>query len=274
MTYLPDMSPVEMYEKFYGPMIFQPCAEVLIDYAPPKPGEIVLDLACGTGIVTRLAAAKVSPGGRVVGVDINPDMLAAARRIPASEGAQIEWIEGGAGSVELPGSSFDLVTCQQGLQFFKNPSAALTNARRVLKQEGRIALALWRDIDHHPVYKPLTEIEAKHLGPLGVDYADIVAPFSLGESTEIRRLLKEAGFTSIDIIPHSITIRSPSADTFIHNLEYAYAAVIPQFMNDPQAFWTYLKAVSSEMQPILQNYRDGDGLVFPMPTYIATACPI
>jgi hypothetical protein len=106
-----------------------------------------------------------------------------------------------------------------------------------------------------------------------VGYADIVAPFSLGESTEIRRLLKEAGFTSIDIIPYSITIQAPSADTFIRYLEYAYAAVIPQFMSDPQAFWTYLEAVSQEMEPILQDYRDGDGLVFPMPTYIVTACP-
>jgi ubiquinone/menaquinone biosynthesis C-methylase UbiE len=274
MTDLPNITPAEMYEQFYGPIIFQPCAEILVGHAWPKPGENVLDLACGTGIVTRLVAEKVGSIGKVVGVDNNPNMLAAARHIPALQGAQIEWIEGDAGSMDLPGSSFDLVTCQQGLQFFTDPSAALANARRVLKPEGRIALALWRDIDHHPVYKPLTEIEAKHLEPLGLDYADIVAPFSLGESNQIRTLLKEAGFTSIDIIPHSITIRAPYADTFIQNLEYAYAAVIPQFMEDPQAFWTYLEAVSSEMQPILQNYRDGDGLVFPMPTYIATACPI
>jgi SAM-dependent methyltransferase len=72
-------NPVESYHNFLGPALFAPWAKLLIERAAPGPGEQVLDLACGTGIVTRQVAPLVGETGKVVGVDISPDMLAVAR---------------------------------------------------------------------------------------------------------------------------------------------------------------------------------------------------
>jgi ubiquinone/menaquinone biosynthesis C-methylase UbiE len=106
----------EIYEEYLVPAIFEPWARNLLDRAAPRPGERVLDVACGSGIVARLAAEQVGAAGTVVGVDINPGMIAVARKNAGAAG--VEWKEGNATALPLPDGSFDLVTCQQGLQFF------------------------------------------------------------------------------------------------------------------------------------------------------------
>ena len=111
-------TPAEMYEQYIVPATFIPWTPVLVEKAAPKPGEHVLDLACGTGIVARHVAPLIGKEGHLVGIDISPDMLNVARNLPAPEGADIEWIEADGTSTSLPDDSFDLVICQQGLQFF------------------------------------------------------------------------------------------------------------------------------------------------------------
>src|SRR5262245_6446130 len=87
-------SHAEAYERIVVPALYAPLAEDLLNRAAPRPGEWVLDVACGTGIVARRAARRVGPMGRVVGVDPNPGMLAVARGAAAAEGAAIEWRQG------------------------------------------------------------------------------------------------------------------------------------------------------------------------------------
>src|SRR5215216_7014195 len=86
----------EIYEQHLVPTVFGPWAADLIGAASPRTGERVLDVACGTGVVTRLAAERVGSGGRVVGLDINPDMLSVARRLAPPTGASVEWLEASA----------------------------------------------------------------------------------------------------------------------------------------------------------------------------------
>jgi SAM-dependent methyltransferase len=104
-------TPAEMFDQYFGPALFTPWAHVLLEYAAPQPGERVLDLACGTGTVARHVVPVVGATGKVVAVDISPDMLAAARSHPAPEGAPIEWRAGDATSLDLPDDAFDLVLC-------------------------------------------------------------------------------------------------------------------------------------------------------------------
>ena len=118
-------SPAEVYERYLGRAIADPFTRVLLDCAGPQPGERVLDLAAGTGSVARHVAPIVGTEGRVVAVDINAAMLAVGRALPAPAGPPVEWREGDAVDLDLPDQSFDLVLCQQGLQFFPDRAAAV-----------------------------------------------------------------------------------------------------------------------------------------------------
>src|SRR5688572_23572657 len=118
--------PAETYERFMVPPLFAPAAARLLDLARPRPGERVLDVGCGTGIVARRAAPVVGGNGTVVGVDFTPGMLDVARATAEREGLAIEWREGRAEALPFGDGGFDLVLCQFALMFFADRAAALT----------------------------------------------------------------------------------------------------------------------------------------------------
>jgi ubiquinone/menaquinone biosynthesis C-methylase UbiE len=138
------MKAAELYERYPARYFLAPWASLLVDAARLVLGERVLDVACGTGVVARAAAKRVGPGGHVVGVDLNPGMIAVARSLPATANdAAIEWLERSALDLQLKNASFDVVLCQQGIQFFPDKAVALQEMRRVLDHGGRIALSVW-----------------------------------------------------------------------------------------------------------------------------------
>jgi ubiquinone/menaquinone biosynthesis C-methylase UbiE len=257
-------NPAELYELFYGPAIFQPLTDAFVPFAKPKQGERALDLACGTGLVARHVAPLVGAEGKVVAVDINPAMLEVARKQPAPAGAAIEWLEGDALTVDLSAYEFDLALCQQGLQFFPDRSAALKRLGDRITPGGRVALANWQAIEKHDLFHEFAEVESRHLAPLGVSYEELVAPFSLNDADHIRALVEEAGFSQVEIVPHTIQARFPSPETFARNMETAYGAVIPAFVEDPSAFSAYVKAVEEETREIVERFTQGDFVVCPM----------
>lgn len=264
-------NPAELYEQFYGPAMFQPLTEVFVPFAKPKQGEPVLDLACGTGLVARHVAPLVGAGGKVVAVDINPVMLALARKLPAPAGAAIEWLEGDALAVDLSAYKFDLVLCQQGLQFFADRLAALKRMQNLISPGGRVALVAWQEIEKHELLNEFAVVESRHLATLGVKYDDLIAPFSLSDGEYIRALLAEAGFSKIGITSTTIEARFPSPATFAQNIETAYGAVIPAFVKDPAAFSAFVRAVEEETRGIVERFTQGGYVVFPMYANIAVA---
>ena len=109
----------EAYERFIVQPITLSCTKDLLDLAEVKSGERVLDAACGTGIVARCVAEVVGAAGRVVGLDLNAGMLRTGQALPQSEeGASIEWRKGDAAAMPFSDAAFDVVICQQSLQFF------------------------------------------------------------------------------------------------------------------------------------------------------------
>ncbi len=262
-------SPAEMFDQYFRPALFAPWARVLLEYADPQPGERALDLACGTGTVALHAAPMVGANGSVVALDINPDMLSVARSHPAPEGAWIEWRQGDATSHDLPDGVFDLVLCQQGLQFFADRAAALREMRRVLVDKGRVAVSVWQALDLHPVYKALCDAEARYLD---IPLSAVASPWSLPAFGELRALLGEAGFRRTQIFSRSLDIRFPSPDRFVELTVLAGAAVVPTFdPADPAALSALTAAVARETQPLVQRYRRGDYLVFPTSWHLAVA---
>ena len=140
----------EAYERYIMAAFGNAWAQALVQVAAPEDGDRVLDVACGTGAVARYAAPHVGPTGRVTGLDLNAGMLATARTMPAPAGIPIAWHEGNATALPFPNASFDIVCCQQGLQFFPDRPAALREMSRVLTPGGRLALAVWRGLEHQP----------------------------------------------------------------------------------------------------------------------------
>jgi ubiquinone/menaquinone biosynthesis C-methylase UbiE len=273
MTAQARPSPAEVYEEYFVPAIFDPLTRLLLDAAPPQPDEGVLDIACGTGVVARRAATLVGPAGAIVGMDLNPGMIEVARRLSAADGVRVEFRQGDAQELDLPDGGFDRVVCQQGVQFLADREAGLREMRRVLVPGGTAVLAVWQGPERHPLYTAMAEVEAPHLTAFGlaVTMEDLTAPFSLGDPADLRALLTEAGFREVDITEASIDARFATPERFVERLEYAYAAVVPAFVEDPEMFTQYLANITSDTTALVEAYRDGDHVIVPMHTHIAVA---
>ena len=255
----------EIYERHLVPAIFGPWAEDLVALAGPKSGERVLDVACGTGIVTRLAAQRVGPSGAVVGLDLNPGMLAVARALARPPGTQIDWREASANAMPFPDAAFDLVLCQQGLQFFPDRLASLREMRRVLVPGGRLAVSVWRAIQHSPGCAILATALGLHIGPEAATFMQ--GPFALGSAEELRALITGTGFGNVVLRPSSKTLRFPSPEEFVG----LYVAATPLAGLVAQANENARAALIAEVSAALRSYVDTEGLAFPIATHFATA---
>jgi ubiquinone/menaquinone biosynthesis C-methylase UbiE len=248
----------EIFERVMVPAVFRPWADDLVATAAVGTGERVLDVACGTGIVARLAAERVGPTGRVVGLDISPGMLVAARA--AAPDAAIEWREGSATHLPFPDESFDLVLCQQGLQYFPDRPLALHEMHRILRPGGRVVLSVFHT---SPVYRALNQALVPHLGEATAALA--LEPLALADETELHALLLGAGFPDAAIRRVARVARFPSADGFIqYNFSSRFAAAVAPLTDEARA------AMETAARAALGPFIEPDGLAFPMEAHIAT----
>ncbi|MGW7408054.1 class I SAM-dependent methyltransferase [Streptomyces sp. NPDC054833] len=139
----------ERYEEYVAPLM-APFTTALLDAVDLCPGDVVLDLACGTGFAARAAAAQVGPAGRVRGVDVNTGMLKVAVAHHPRLYPDIEFTEASADRLPYPDATFDAVVCQQGAQFFPDLTEALTETARVMRPSGRFAATVWADMSLSP----------------------------------------------------------------------------------------------------------------------------
>jgi ubiquinone/menaquinone biosynthesis C-methylase UbiE len=200
----------ENYERYFVPSIAAPLAADLVETAALSPGERVLDVACGTGVVTRLAAQRVGNSGSVAGLDVNPCMLAVARSATSPQLA-IEWHETSAESIPLADGAFDVVLCQMGLQFIPNKLGALREMRRVLARGGRLVLNVPGPTP--PLFVALADALGRHIGPQAAAFVHIV--FSLHDQQELRELMDSAGFRETDVQTTRTTLTLPPASEFL-----------------------------------------------------------
>ena len=255
-------TPAEIYEQHMVPAIFARWAPDLVAAAEVQPGSRVLDVACGTGAVTRILAERVGPAGTVVGLDINPGMLAVARTaVPL---ANIEWLEGSAVNMALPDATFDSVLCEQGLQFFPDKPAALAEMRRVLKPGGRLALSCWHTVEHMLGYLALEQALAKRVGPEQA----ALPPFSLGDADTLRRLVTSGGF-------HAVRLRVDAKLIRFHSAEHMVRAVVggaPTMLGAlAEQGAGVLDAIAAEVSAATRAYEDDEGWAIPTVSHVVTA---
>jgi ubiquinone/menaquinone biosynthesis C-methylase UbiE len=157
-------SAAELYERYLVPVVTLQWAVDLVARVEVRPGDSLLDVACGTGVVARAAAEDVGSGGRVVGLDLNSEMLAVARSLPKVGAVPIEWYEGSALALPFDAGEFGVMLCQFGLQFSPDPLAALREMRRVLAPAGRVGASVFAEIERNPVAHALTNALDRQLG--------------------------------------------------------------------------------------------------------------
>jgi len=239
------------------PAIFVPWARKLLDSTRVQKGDRVLDVACATGTVARLAAERLAGTGHVTGLDLGEEWLEVARKVPVEKGTRIEWRCGNATSLPFPSDSFDVVLCQQGIQFFDDPRAAVHEMHRVLAPGGRFGASVFRSIDRSPGYRSLARVLGRHVGPKAEGSTQRI--FSLGEPDALRSLMKSAGFQQIDVRPDVGNVHFRSVEDFPRVYAIGWEA-------NPAV----TEAVVNDVARDLQEFCDADGLTFPMEALIAT----
>ncbi len=201
------------YEQIIVPNILGPFAKALVEWAALEPGMTVLDVGCGTGAATRLAAEHVGPSGHVIGLDINAGMIAEAKSLPTPKGATIEWHEQSATQLPLPDQSVDIVLSAQMLQFIPDKHLALTEMHRVLKPGGRVVLSAWCALQENPYFQAQVETVTKHIGAEVA--AGLRAGIGLSDADTILTLLRSAGFDDIEIMVQQLDLPLPTLSEFI-----------------------------------------------------------
>ncbi len=253
----------EMYERDLVGPLFQPWVEQVLDEVELAAGDRVLDVACGTGIVARLAKARVGETGRVVGVDLSPAMLAVARRVAPG----IDWRDGDASALPLQGDElFDVVVCQQGLQFFPDRPAAARQMHRALAAGGRLAVSTWRPDEEIPLLRELRRVAERHLGAI------VDRRHSFGETGPLEALLGEAGFRGVRSKTLSRIIRFRDGSVFVRLNAMALLGMsaASREMSDEER-GRILAAVTRDSAEVAQPYTDETGLAFQLRTSVATA---
>lgn len=201
----------ENYERHFVPAIATPVSVGLLAAADIQPGERVLDVACGTGIIARLAAERVGPTGVVTGVDVAPDMIEVAKATVAPATPTIEWHVGDATSLPFADEQYDVVTCQMGLMFMEDRAGALSEMRRVLVPGGRVIVNTPGAIQ--PTFVLMEQAIVDHIS---ADLGGFVrAVFSMHDPDALAALLRDAGLRDVDVRVSSATFELGTPAEFL-----------------------------------------------------------
>ncbi|MGI9584935.1 MAG: class I SAM-dependent methyltransferase [Acidimicrobiia bacterium] len=236
-----------------------PMSEAMVD-AVVRSGDAVLDVACGTGIATRIAATAAGNNGSVVGSDINTAMLAIAQSISAERQDGLSWDEASALDLPYAADRFDAAICQQGAQFFPDPVAGLTEIARVVRPGGRIGATVWSDMIDSPYLLANVEIPIQMLG----QEPDSVVFTSTAD--EMTSWFDGAGLTDVVVEKVIVDVSLPPlAEYFPAHMKAlpwgeAFFAVAPEVR----------AAAMADLDERMADYRTPTGVTVPFASWLAT----
>ncbi|MDH3530991.1 MAG: methyltransferase domain-containing protein, partial [Acidobacteriota bacterium] len=231
------------------PALFGDWATLTVAAGKIRPGEKVLDVACGTGVVARTARQQTD---FVTGLDLSDDMLAVARLKDPS----IEWKKGNAEDLPFDDSTFDVVFSQFALMFFPDKVGALREMKRV---GGRVVVAVWEELDKTPGYREFVGLLQEEFGREPADI--LTSPFTLGEKQVLEAIFLEAGIKP-EIHTLETTARFPSMEAWITT--DIRATPLSAMFNDDD-----LARLIEFGKQTLSEYENEDGSIsFPAPAHI------
>jgi ubiquinone/menaquinone biosynthesis C-methylase UbiE len=247
----------EVYEEAFVPALFGQWAAPVLDAAGVGSGDRVLDVGCGTGVLTRAASSRVGPSGAAVGLDPNEAMLAVAARAPEP----VRWERGRAEALPFPDGRFDRVVSQFVLMFVDDRGAAAAEIARVLRPGGTAAVATWCPAEESPGYDAVIELLDEVVGPEAADA--MRAPFVLGRPRDLGEILSPV-LDEVEVRRVEGTARFDSVEAWVHTDIRGWT--LADALDDA----TYRRLLE-RARPVLARHTDADGRVrFPAPALIAT----
>ncbi|MGE0023305.1 MAG: methyltransferase domain-containing protein [Hyphomicrobium sp.] len=249
----------EVYEEFFVPALFLEWAPRMADAVGLSPGQTVLDVACGTGALTREAVKRVEPGGSVTGLDCNEGMLAVA----SGKAPNIAWRLGQAESLPFADHAFDAVVSQFGLMFFADRIAAIKEMWRVLRPGGRLGVAVWGPLDHAPGYAAMTRLLQRLFGDRIAN--ELRAPFALGDLETLCSLFTQCGLAQVEVRTLDGTARFPSIESWVRTDVKGWT--LADLIDEAQ-YKLLLQEAETELRPYL---ADNGTVTFSSPAHVATA---
>jgi len=253
----------EIYERVLVGPLFRPFAQQLVARVAPSRGDSVIDVACGTGIVARVARERLGPDARIVGVDVAPAMLAVAHAVNPT----IEWREGNAVSLPVTAAEqFTVLTCHQGLQFMPDKAAAVREMRRVLAPRGRVAIATWRSLEDNPGMVELNAIAERHVGRI------VDSRHSFGDAGALERLLVDAGFgdVSVGTIAHDVQFGDGALFARLNAMAVIGMSDKGKTMSEGERA-ELAGRIAAESQDVIARATTNGEFVIPLTTNVATA---
>lgn len=248
------------YEELHVPALFHQWSPWVLDAARIGPGQRVLDVACGTGVLAREAETRVGPTGFVAGVDPDPGMLAVAEQLAPA----VEWRRGAAESLPYPDRTFDAVVSQFGLMFFSDLRQALQEMLRVAIPGGTVSAAVWDRLERSAAYPIEVELVERLAGKRAADALRVL--FVLGDTEELRALFESAGVAAISITTRSGIARFPGIRSMVEADLRGWLPVMGVELDDGM-----IDEILEGAEGTLQRYVTADGrVVFDSPGHIIT----
>ncbi len=238
----------EFYEAAFVPAFFAQWAPLLCDAAGVGAGQRVLDVACGTGIVTRVAADRVGPAGTAAGVDRNEAMLTVARRVRPD----LEFRAGDAAALPFPDRSFDAVVSQMALMFFADRAGAVGEMARVTAPGGTVAVLVPGALAHQAAFSRFVEVAGRHAGPEARSL--LGAYFACGDLDQLAALVASAGLQVTTARTDTGTYRAPSVDAFV-TTEVESTPLVERLTEDVYG------RIRADAHPALAPFTTADGRV-------------
>ncbi|TXJ82122.1 methyltransferase domain-containing protein [Streptomyces lavendulae] len=249
----------EAYDTHSAP-IMRPFVAALLDAVDLRPGDTVLDLACGTGFAARAAAVRVGPAGRVRGADIDAGMVRVAR----ARGPETDFTAAPADRLPYEDAGFDAVVCQQGAQFFPDLTATLTEAARVTRPGGRFAATVWAPLDRQP-YFLAQERALRRYAPGALRY--FTRAF-VTTADQLTASLRAAGYDAVTHREITSDIALPPLDAYAHDHLAALWGGLLRAAGGEEAVLGAARLVRDELAP--RTAPDGTA-VLPFTVRLVTA---
>jgi ubiquinone/menaquinone biosynthesis C-methylase UbiE len=259
----------ELYERYLVPAVTLPWALDLVDRVGVEPGDRVLDLACGTGAVARIAAQRVKGAGRVAALDLNAGMLSVARSLAPAGGRSIDWYEGSAVALPFEDGEFQVILCQLGLQFFPDQRSAVKEIMRVLARRGRVGASVYSAIERNPATHALSDALDRHFGPDASRAKR--AEHSLADVRTLRALFTDAGFEEVRVETVSLNVHFSSVAEYVRIQLTATPLAAWLEEHEPARSERLIALVSADVGDRLAPYVHERGVDFPQETHVALA---